>query len=313
MAWSPEFSLAVSAKLWFWLNQVLLLLCLSVFRAWFRAPWAVLGILLLTFTPITDSAKMGQANLLVLLTAVTGLWLRSGALVGVAAMSKMSPAIYLFAWLARQKYRPILSSIFVAIGSSLLALLFIDFDTQRRFYEEVLPGFSTGQYHGLKVRIGLPANHSIPDLLNQYWPGPTKYALAPMAATTSKIISGTLLVVLMWCARQPTDGLGAAGLFGAFTVLMLVTPVYAYEHHLVMALFPAAVVWTALFDGRLGRWGWCLGLPAYFFTAWPLFWLRPLQKVFPDMHWLLQESKFFGLIMLGVLCVLTARNASVGR
>jgi len=87
---------------------------------------------------------------------------------------------------------------------------------------------------------------------------------------------------------------------------MLITPVYTYEHHLVMAIFPAAVVWAALLEGRLGRIGWAMGVPAYFFTAWPLYWLRPLQKMVPDMHWWLQESKFFGLFILGFLCVMTA-------
>ena len=76
-----------------------------------------------------------------------------------------------------------------------------------------------------------------------------------------------------------------------------------------MAVFPAAVVGTALMDGRLGRWGWPLGLASVFFTAWPLYWLRPLQKVVPDMHWWLQESKFFGLIGMGVLCALVAINS----
>ncbi|MEC9388960.1 MAG: hypothetical protein VX944_02710, partial [Myxococcota bacterium] len=85
-----------------------------------------------------------------------------------------------------------------------------------------------------------------------------------------------------------------------------VTPVYTYEHHLVMALFPAAVVGAALVEGRLGRWGWVVGLPSYFFTAWPLYWLRPLQKAVPEMHWILQESKFLGLMGLGILCAVVA-------
>ena len=57
--WSPSFELITSYHIWFWLNQGLILAILALFRGWFRAPWWVLGGLLLTFTPITDNAKMG--------------------------------------------------------------------------------------------------------------------------------------------------------------------------------------------------------------------------------------------------------------
>ena len=307
--WSPSFELLTSYRAWFWFNQLLVLLCMALFRAWFRVPWTVVGVVLLTFTPITDNAKMGQANLLVLAAAVAGLWLKNGALVGAAAMAKMSPALYLGAWFVRRAYRPILAAVALAIGSSVLALPWVDLESQIRFYTDVLPGFSTGNYHGLTVKIGLPANHSIPDLFNQMWPGPDRHTLSESAAFAAKACSIGLLACLLILARQARDRLGNAAVFGAITVLMLITPVYTYEHHLVMAMFPAAVVGAALLDGRLGRWGWAVGVPAYFFTAWPLYWLRPMQKMLPEWHWVLQESKFFGLFALGVLCAVTAINS----
>ena len=311
--WSPSFSLPTSYKIFFGINQLALLACFAVFRFWFRAPLVVLATLALCFTPITDNAKMGQANVLVLLAAVVGLWLRSGVSVGVAAMAKMSPALYLFGFLAQGRIRPILASIGTAIGLSVIALPWVDWDTQWRFYTEILPGFSTGHYHGLTVKIGLPANHSIPDMFNQLWPGPNAHALSDNAQRFSKVTSMVLLGLCCWLGRVRRDRLGEAGLFGALTVLLLITPVYTYEHHLVMAIFPAAVVGTALLDGRLGRWGWAVGLPAVFFTGWPLYWLRPLQRTFPDAHWWLQESKFFGLVLLGVLCAVTALHSPKRR
>ena len=47
------------------------------------------------------------------------------------------------------------------------------------FYTQILPTFLDGSYHGLKVPIGIPANHSIPDLFNQYAPG-TAHRLSPL-------------------------------------------------------------------------------------------------------------------------------------
>lgn len=311
--WSPSFSLITSYHIWFWLNQALVLVVMGLFRRWLRAPWWVLGVLLLTFTPITDNAKMGQANLLVLALSVAGLWWRSGLLVGLAAMAKMSPALYLVPWLAQRRLWPVVAAGGTALLSSLIVLPWMGVDVQQRFYTEVLPSFGTGQYHGLTVRIGLPANHSIPDLLNQLWPGPDQHTLAPNASRLGKIISLTLLAALGWLARRRLDALGEAGVYGAITVLMLITPVYTYEHHLVLALLPAAVVGTALADGRLGRWGGLVALPAYFFTAWPLYWLRPAQKALPGLSWWLQESKFLGLLGLGLLCAVAAWNGRRGR
>jgi hypothetical protein len=309
MLWSPAFSLAQSAKIFFVLNQLAWAGLIIVFRRWFKAPWLVIVLLCLGFTPLTDNAKMGQANLLVMLAAVAGLWRGSGLLLGSAAMAKMSPALYLVGFAAQRTWRTVLGAVALAIGSSVLALPFVDFDTQYRFYTEILPAFSTGDYHGLTVPITLPANHSIPDMFNQLWPGPDKHTLAPMAATASRWLSMGLLAILTLVSRHRRDALGQAGLFGAFTVLMLIIPVYTYEHHLAMAVFPAAVVGTALLEGRLGRTGWWIGLPSLFFVAWPLYMLRPLQRMIPVLHWWLQESKFFGLVGLALLCVFTALNS----
>jgi hypothetical protein len=309
MLWSPSFSLTTSYKIFFGLNQLAWLMLIVVFRRWFKAPWLVIAVACLGFTPLTDNAKMGQANLLVMAAAVVGLWRGSGLLIGAAAMAKMSPVLYLVGFGARRAWRPVMGAVFFAISSSVLALPFVDFETQYRFYTEILPGFSTGDYHGLTIPITLPANHSIPDLFNQLWPGPDKHTLAPKAIIASRWVSLSALAILGFVARHKRDALGNAGVFGALTILMLITPVYTYEHHLVMAVFPAVVVGTALLDGRLGRLAWLVGLPSLFFVAWPLYVLRPLQKIVPQWHWFLQESKFFGLVGLCVLCVCVALNS----
>jgi hypothetical protein len=306
MPWAAGLSLPTGYKVFFWLSQLSILGVLAVMWRWFRAPVLLLGVLACTLTPITDSAKMGQANAIVLLLSVAGLWRVSGGLIGAAAMAKMSPALYLFAWAARKAWRPVLLAVAMAIALSLATLPLVDLDSQIRFYTEVLPGFSSGHYHGLTVKIALPANHSIPDLFNQYWPGPDRHTLSQVAQTGSKVVGLTSLCGLVFLARKRRDQLGDANLYAAFSVLMLIAPVYTYEHHLVAALFPAAALGTALLAGRLGWWGWVVAVPAYFFVAWPLYWLRPLQKMAPGLKWQLQESKFFGLVVLGLLCAVVA-------
>ena len=306
MPWAAPLELSTAYKAFFWLSQLCILGTLVVMRRWIGAPLILLGVLACTLSPITDSAKMGQANAIVMLLAVAGLWRMNGGLVGAAAMAKMSPALYLFAWAAQKAWRPVMLACATAVVLSLAALPLVGLEHQLRFYTEVLPGFSTGDYHGLTVKIALPANHSIPDLFNQYWPGPDKHSLSQVAQTGSRIVSLLALAGLVFLARHKRDALGDANLYAAFSVLMLIAPVYTYEHHLVAALFPAAALGTALIQRRLGLWGWFVAVPAYFFVAWPLYWLRPLQKVAPGFKWQLQESKFFGLVVLGILCAVVA-------
>ena len=93
-------------------------------------------------------------------------------------------------------------------------------------------------------------------------------------------------------------------MLGAFVVLMVLVPIYTYEHHLVFLLLPAAIllkiqrehnrIFTALSYGVL------------FFLFWPLSWWREAQSMFPYGKWLIQESKMFSaLLLMGLLCYST--------
>jgi hypothetical protein len=304
MLWAGGLSLGQGYLIFFWANQLLLLLLGVVFYLWFRAPPLVLAVLLASYTPIPDNASMGQANLGVLLLAAVGLWLSRGEWVSAAAMMKMSPALYLVQWASQRRWKPVLAAVLWAVLLSLIALPLVGFRHQLRFYLEVLPGFSTGEYHGLTVPISIPLNYSIPFLFNQVWPGPSEHALSSSARFGSAATSVALLAVLAWLARIRRDSLGTAAMAGAFTVLMLVSPVHTYEHHLVMLLLPLAAVGTAWVRGGVfPRWSWPLLVAVYFFLAWPLAWLRWSEKRCPDLAWWATESKFFAAIGLALLCL----------
>lgn len=313
MVWAAPLDLATGYRAWFVLQQLSVLGILAVMWRWLGASPLLLAGVLATFTPVPDNLKMGQANLPVLLLAVTALWRGWGGVMGAAGMAKMSPALYLFGWAARRRWRPALVAAGTAIGLSVLTLPLVGLDHQLRFFTEILPGFSTGEYHGLRVPITLPANHSIPDLFNQLWPGPDKHHLDPRAATASKVVSLGLLAALLPVFAKARDTLGEAGAFGALTVLLTITPVYAYEHHLAFLLLPVVVVGAAYEQRRLPRWTLALAVPAYVFTAMPLVWLRAIQKAAPPLRWALQESKFLGPVVLAALCVAIAIGSGAGR
>ena len=306
MVWVGPLSLSTAYKVWFFIQNACLLGILVVMSRWIGASPLLLAGVLATFTPLPDNLKMGQANLPVLLLAVVGLWRGSGLAMGAAGMAKMSPALFLAGWGAKGRWRSVGIASMTAVGLSILTLPLVGFDSQFRFFTEILPGFSSGEYHGLKVPITLPANHSIPDLLNQLWPGPDRHHLDPKAALATKLLSLGLLAGLVPVFRRARGPLGEACAFGALAVLLTITPVYAYEHHLAFLLLPVIALGVALERGVIARGWWAAAAPVYFFIAWPLYMLRPAQGALPAMHWAFQESKFFGALGLAGLCVYAA-------
>lgn len=310
MLWTLPLSMAAAYRLFFWANQVALLLSLWVLRRWSGASWIALGAVAATLTPLGDATKMGQANHVVLLVLLVALWRGSGAWLSLSAMAKMSPALFLSLWGIRRRWRPVLAAIAGAILLSLLSLPLVDLPTQIRFYTDILPGFSSGNYHGLRVPITLPANHSIPDLYNQRWPGPSNHELSAIAQRASGMTSAALLALIVLLGRRTRDRVGEVCLAGALTTLMVITPVYTYEHHFVFLLIPASALALAWERGRLSRRGAAIAAAAYFFAAWPLYILRPIQKAAPEsISWLLQESKFFGALLMGACCLWVAVNS----
>lgn len=302
-------SLATSTRIWFVINQLCFGGVLLVLWRWFRAHPLLLGLIAVSFSPIGDTAKMGQANLAVLLVAVLGLWRGWGALVGAAAMAKMSPVLYLVPWAVRGRWRPVLAAIGAALALSLLSLPLVPLETQLRFYTQVLPDLSRGDYQGLTVPITLPANHSIPDLFNQLWPGPDRFHLDERARRSALAVSLCLLAVLGWMSLRKRDALGQANLYGALTVVLLLTPVYTYEHHLSMLVLPLAALGQALLLRRLPLWTAApLGV-AYAFLATQLRYLKELREAVPALDWWVLESKFAGAVVVGLLCAWAAARS----
>ena len=186
--------------------------------------------------PVIDTMKMGQINLFVGLMMLVALRNRSGIALAVASMTKMSPALIFFGWLTDKQWRTAGVCALTCIGLSALVLPWVPIHEQVRFYIEILPEFSTGAYHGLKVPINIPANHSIPDLYNQLFPSHSATVLSNFAKRMSGLTSGVIFVsILLWMRRLTVS---ESKLFALMSLipLMLIMPVYCYEHHLALLL-----------------------------------------------------------------------------
>ncbi|MEC7987239.1 MAG: glycosyltransferase family 87 protein [Myxococcota bacterium] len=261
----------------------------------------LLGVLFVGFSPLLDCIVMGQVNIGILLLISVAIFQRRGSFLSAAAMIKMSPAILLIPFGIWKKWTFVLTAISFSIIFSIFSLPIMVVEEQITFYREVLPQFSSGSYSGLRVPINLPSNHSIPDIWNQLWPGENQRKLSSNAQQYSFLTTFFLLGVLSYFSWKGKRQESKMYMLGAFISLMVLTPVYTYEHHLVFMLLPIVLVaqrWKSFpFFGR------AILLVGYFFIAWPLSWLRDAQEFFPQLHWIIQESKFLSSVLIGMLCI----------
>lgn len=317
MVWALPFSLKGAYQLWFWADGLFGIAALLGLALWWRSPALIFGagVLLATFTPWQNNHEMGQANLPVLALLVFGLVaserkrpVLAGVLMGAACMMKMSPGLLVAWWLVRRQWREALAACAAALVLSLAALPLVDLQNQIWFYTKTLPSFSTGDYNGLSVPITMFGNHSVPNLWAQRFPGAGELSSAArVAASLSNL--GLIAAALALLPRRGDDALSRMCAAGALTVVMLIVPVYTYEHHLSLLALPLLALCAAIVERRLG-WGWAAALlAAYVPLAWELAALKSFaMRQDPALRWALQELKFFALLVVGVACVVAARR-----
>jgi len=327
VAWTLPLELSTAYRTWYVLDSLFLLAVLLALMRWLPARPMVgfAALVLVTYSPIPDNHWMGQANLPVLALVCWAFWheqrgrLRlAGALMGLAAMMKMSPGLLVLWWFTRRRTWPAaVSACVTAVLLSLATLPLLGFTKQLRFYTEILPGFASGDYNGLRVSVALPGNHSIANLWAQVYPAgrelhPTARGLSSL--TTGLLVGVSLLVLVLRARRRPFDALDHACAAGALVAWMVIVPVYAYEHHLVLLLLPLAAAAQALSSRRLHP-AWSLAVvPAYAALAWPLGAVRAASsEVGGVLGWGVQEAKCFAILVIGLACLAAGRGRRGSR
>lgn len=325
--WVDRYSLVSGYRIWFWLDEMFALLTILVLAFWWAelgsAVPAVLAATLALMTAVPNNHIMGQANFGVLFLVVSALWSsdqkfhrQAGVLMGLACMLKMSPALFVMWWILRGKMRSVFAAVGTAIVASLVSLFWVDTAAQIDFYTRVLPTFGTGGYNGLSVGIDLFGNHSIPNLYNELYPT-RGFELSDRARMLS---SGTMagLVVLtgLVLRHAPVDRMATAGQVSAVAVLMLLVPVFTYEHHLVWAIPGVTVTVLAVKQDRLPPIWW---IPLGIAIAWLCTDLAVLKRDWqalsgwPTAAWMVREGKFFSLVILYAACLAVGRSKPIER
>ena len=326
MVWVQPLSLVTAYRAWFWADELFALLSMWVLWRWWRPLGPSVGVaiagLIALMTAWPNNHEMGQMNWPVVLIVLLGLREvergrdgLGGALVGLACMMKMSPALFVAWWLLHRRWRPAAAAVATAVVLSVAALAVVPFGIQLRFFTEVLPAFSSGRYNGLGVGINLFGNHSIPNLFDGMYPaGPAHLVLSDTARALSQ---GTALLVvglLGWALRsRPSDELTLAGQVGAITAAMLLIPVITYEHHLVW-LIPAAVASVAGIASKRLHVAWAVPVAlAIGVACFDLAVLKRQSLALTDTNLvlsvLIRELKFASIVVLWLSCLRLVRSA----
>lgn len=275
------------------------LLGLGVLLArWLRAPAWLPLLLLASSSGAMETARLGQVNGVLALLVGLGAWRARGGPIAAAALLKMSPAVLLVRFLAARRWRPLRVGLGVGAAGLGASMLVVGPGLFGRFFLEILPGLSDGGWNGLGVPLSFRANHSLPGLLNGLFPGPDEATLSPVARGLGAAASLVGLAGLAWLGRVERDALGEGLLWGALSALVVVTPVYAWEHHHVLLLLPMVAVGVALLRGRLPRWTWGIFGLCWAIWAWRLPWWRAAWQAAAPLRPLIEESKLLLPVLL---------------
>ncbi len=322
VAWAPAVDLLTGFSIWKIIDEIATLLTGVALWGWWRrlpargdlGPVVVPGaiaLLLAGMYAVSYGHQMGQANFLVLLITVLGLsqdrerpWL-AGAFVGVACMLKMSPALFVGWWLLQRNWKAAGAAVITAVVLSVAALGVVGVHDQFAFYTEIMPGFGSGNYNGLTIRIDMFGNHSTPNVWEQLWPGDQTRLTGPAQLASSGTAIALVLGLGAAFRRPGRDLLAHAAQASAIAIATLLIPVYTYEHHLVWAIPGIVLAITAAAAGRLHRAWW---IPLGLAVAALCFPLPDLKEIATDLlsgplGWLAQESKFLGLWVIFGCCV----------
>jgi hypothetical protein len=326
MSWVGERTVGQAYRIWFWVDVAAAALCAGVLGLWWRRirpAWALLVVFgFLSMGAVANNHAMGQVNLPVLALVLMALWtddedapVTAGILMGLACMAKMSPAFFVAWWLVRRRWTSVATACVTAVVLSVLALWVVPFDTQWRFYTEVLPGFGTGDYNGLRVPIGMWGNHSIPQWFHTLWPSGGAELSTTARQASSVFMVGVLATMAVAFHKREADAVARAGQIGAVSIAILLVPVYTYEHHLVYAIPGMVAVVGGTLMGRLPRRSLALWLLACVFLCLELGTLHEIALHTPStIHLLLREAKPASLLVLFLGAIALGRSqATVER
>jgi len=182
----------------------------------------------------------GQINLLLVAAITADCLLRRtpwprGALIGLAAAIKLTPAAFVLFFVARRQWRPVLVSVLSFVAAGLLGLLLAPRDTRDYWFGVLLEPARVGGFE-------FASNQSLRGLLH-------RLGLQPAVETVTWLGLSAAVVVLaiLGVAALHRRGDDLAALLVTAAAALLVSPV-SWSHHWVWVVL--GLLWLAEYAGR---------------------------------------------------------------
>jgi alpha-1,2-mannosyltransferase len=195
--------------------------------------------------PVRETVSFGQVNLLLVGAIAADCLLRRtpwprGALIGLAAAIKLTPAAFVLYFVARREWRPVLTAAVAFVAGSLLGLLLAPRDTGDYWFGALLDPNRIG-------RLEFASNQSLRGLLHRLQlPG----GVETVAWISLSALVGVLALIGISALRRSDHGRQAdevAALLVTAAAALLVSPV-SWSHHWVWAVL--GLLWLAAYARR---------------------------------------------------------------
>ncbi len=216
------------------------------------AELATLAALLLALLPLRDNIAMGQVNLVVLGAVLLALGalaakrdMLAGTALAVAALIKVTPAIFLLLFLARRRYRAAAAFCGAMAGLAAATLALGALPAWAR-YRALLPSLQPGETVPGLFPPGVTFNFGWVGAFSRVVPG------HPLVVRALTLTAMTLMLApLLLRARRAVTEVDAQRALAPLFVVMVVSSPLVYAHHMIY-LLPAVLlaVWSALRGGR---------------------------------------------------------------
>jgi alpha-1,2-mannosyltransferase len=262
----------------------------------------VFAALALFATNFHETIEMGQINILVLLLIVlslhfarTGRDTLGGVFLGVASLLKITPLVLLFWFVARGRYKVLLSCLLTIPGVAAITLVMGAFAAWKRFFA-FLPAMSYGSGIPGLFPAGFFPNFSLAGFLSRLFP---QRAAAVQIATVALLAA--LLAVFVWIVKTRRDEKVAELMLLPILVLMVISSPLTYVHH-VLYVAPGLVLSLSFAWAGLRGWRRAAAVASLLLAA------TAAGIRFPELywHWTLSplEAKLFTSLNLYALLVL---------
>jgi glycosyl transferase family 87 len=270
------FDFRTAAKIWFWINQILLLasllLIIKFCQKKIKSGYVGLWILFLAiFFPLTRNFTAGQLNV-VLLFCFSLVWFfhkkkmapAVGAVSAFAALFKLSPGILFLYFLWKRQWKNLIWACIFSLIFLLFSLAVSGFDVHKEFIPvlgQMSYGHSTWEQFGHDFYRD-PFNQSFNSFFHHILaPNPHTIPWIEISKTTAdnvtKLVSFILLALVLFVSRpRRSDKKENADRelrdYSLFIFLALLIPSLCWDHYFVQALFPIIIL--AAFFEKGNKW-----------------------------------------------------------